>query len=536
MKEKFALWHLLFVQYLKRDWKKILVWIAGLSLFSGGFVSAMVEIGKGQGLAGMYETLQNPAMKAMAGTTPITDATDYTVAAMYSNEMLLFCGLFAMILAALHVVGHTRKEEDLGLQELIRSFRVGRQANSLAVLLETTLINIVAGLVTCGIILSAQADGFDLEGSLLFGLSITAAGIIGSVVALLLAQIMATSAGASGGAMAVIGLLYLLRGGTDTADEQLSMLNPMGWTYLTYPYTENNWLPLLYVLLFAIVMMVIAFILEGNRDMNDGYLPEREGRAHAHRALLSVPGFFYHINRGVIWAWLIAYAVLGAAYGSIYGDMQTFLDGNDLMKAMFTNSGSSLEASFTGTIMMVMMGMAAVLPIVVVNKLYVEETRMHLGQILSTKVSRGQLYWSAIALGAISGLLGILLSAGGLGATAVSVMGKSDLTFGDFIAAGCNYLPVVLFFVGLAALALGFVPALGKAIYGYLGFSFALSYFGKMLDLPKWFLKTSALNWPAEMPVKDFDPVPFFLILAISILMIFAGSYGYHNRDIHEGA
>src|SRR5699024_8553826 len=119
------------LQYLKRDWKKMIVWILGLGLFSAGFVPAFKEIAKGQGLEGMYETLKNPAMISMVGPTPV-ESVDYTLGAMYAHEMLLFCGLFAMIIAVLHVVGHTRKEEDLGLTELLRSFQIGRQANSLA--------------------------------------------------------------------------------------------------------------------------------------------------------------------------------------------------------------------------------------------------------------------------------------------------------------------------------------------------------------------------------------------------------------------
>src|SRR5699024_289926 len=83
-------------------------------------------------LLGMYETLQNPAMTSMVGPTPIETAANYTLGALYAHEMLLFCALFAMIITVLHVVGHTRKEEDLGLAELVRSFQVGRQANSLA--------------------------------------------------------------------------------------------------------------------------------------------------------------------------------------------------------------------------------------------------------------------------------------------------------------------------------------------------------------------------------------------------------------------
>lgn len=54
MKEKFARWDILFWQYLKRDWKKLIIWILGLGLFSGGFVPAFEELTKGQGLVGIY--------------------------------------------------------------------------------------------------------------------------------------------------------------------------------------------------------------------------------------------------------------------------------------------------------------------------------------------------------------------------------------------------------------------------------------------------------------------------------------------------
>ena len=44
MKEKFARWEILFAQYIKRDWKKIIIWILGVGLFSGGFVPAFEEL------------------------------------------------------------------------------------------------------------------------------------------------------------------------------------------------------------------------------------------------------------------------------------------------------------------------------------------------------------------------------------------------------------------------------------------------------------------------------------------------------------
>jgi len=58
MKEQFARWNILFIQYLKRDWKKIIFWVLGLGLFASAFVPAMEEITRGEGLLGMYETMK----------------------------------------------------------------------------------------------------------------------------------------------------------------------------------------------------------------------------------------------------------------------------------------------------------------------------------------------------------------------------------------------------------------------------------------------------------------------------------------------
>lgn len=537
MQEKFARWDVLFVQYLKRDWKKIMFWILGLGLFSAGFVPAFEEIGKGQGLQGMYETMQNPAMISMVGPTPIESAADYTLGAMYAHEMLLFCGLFAMIVTALHVVSHTRKEEDLGLTELVRSFRVGRQANSLAVVAEVFIINMILALVIGGIMTSFGVEAISAEGSFLFGASIGMAGVLGAGIALVMAQIMPTSSAATGASLGMVGLLYIFRAGTDVSNADFSMINPMGWTYLTYPFTENNGVPLALAAAFSIIVVIIAFVLEGGRDMGAGYLPEREGRESAKKSLLSVPGLFTKLNKGVMISWMIAFVLMGAAYGSIYGDMQTFLESNEILSQMFTVSGVSIEEAFTGTIMMVMIGLVSILPIAIVNKLVSEESRLHLSQLYATKVTRAKLYWTSVILAIIAGVLGILLASAGLGGTAVSALGDgSPMTMGDFLAAGYNFLPSMLFFTGLAAMALGWAPRLGKAVYAYLGYSFALNYFGGILDLPEWFSKTAVQSWIPRMPVDPFDAATFISLTAISIALMGLGYMGYRKRDMVEGA
>lgn len=515
----------------------MIVWIGALGFFSAGFIPAFKEIAKGQGAIGMYETLQNPAMISMVGPTPVETATNYTLGAMYAHEMLLFCGLFAMIVSVLHVIGHTRKEEDLGLTELVRSFQVGRQANSLAVIMEVLFINIILSLFIALMMISFDVTTITVAGSFLFGASIGIAGMIGAVIALVMAQIMPTSSSATGSTLGIIGLLYIIRAGTDVSNDTLSMINPLGWTYLTYPFTNNDWLPLVYALIFCMIVVVIAFMLEGARDMGAGYIPEREGRATAKKSLLSVRGLFMKINQGTIISWFIAFVIMGAAYGSIYGDMQKFLESNELMKQMFSSTGISIEASFTSTIMMVMISLVAILPIVIVNKLFAEESRLYLSQIFATKVSRSQLYWTTIILAVLTSIVGILLAAGGLGGTAIMAMGdNSELSLSDFIIAGYNLLPTVLFVTSLAALALGWVPKLGKFVYLYLIYSFMLNYFEGILDIPKWLSKTAIQSWPAQMPIEDFDGIVFITITMVSVVLMIIGFVGYRRRDMIEGA
>lgn len=533
---KFSCWDILFFQYIKRDWKKIMIWLGGISFFSVGFLPAFKEMASGQGMTGLYETLQNPAMVSMIGPTPV-EASAYTLGAMFTHQMLIFCVLLSMIVSALHVIGHTRREEDLGLVELLRSFRIGRQANSFAVIVEVMLINLALALIIAFSLFLTGGDVLSLNGSLLFGASIGLAGWFGATLALVAAQVMPTAAGAKGMTLGLIGAFYLIRAGTDVSNVELSMLNPLGWTYLTYPFTENDGRPLFYLVSFSLFMLFLAFVLENGRDVGAGYLPERQGRDRAKRSLLSVHGLFLRINRGVSISWLVTFMVMGAAYGSIYGDMQSFIEGNEAIQAMFSYTGVSIEESFTGMIMMIMMVLVSILPIAIVNRLFHEEARLHLSQLFATKISRNQLYWTTVGLAIGAGVLGTIAVAGSLAATAISVMGENpSIGWADFFLAGFNYFPAVLFFIGLASITIGWMPRFGKVIYIYLAYAFSINYFGGIIELPTWLEYTAVQSWIPQLPIESFDATVFISLTCLAIVLLFIGMFGYRRRDLSEGA
>ena len=85
-------------------------------------------------------------------------------------------------------------------------------------------------------------------------------------------------------------------------------------------------------------------------------------------------------------------------------------------------------------------------------------------------------------------------------------------------------------------MALGWKPRMGKAIYGYLAYSFAVNYFGKILDLPEWLSKIAVLSWIPQMPIEKFDGVIFITLTVISVILMVLGYIGYNKRDMLEGA
>ncbi|WP_342610475.1 tetronasin resistance protein [Staphylococcus hsinchuensis] len=533
MKERFNGSHMLLLQYLKRDWKKLLLWILCVTLFSVGFIPSFKEMSEDKALLGLYETFQNPAMISMVGPTPINSGSDYTLGALYAQEMLLFCALLALILSVLHVVGHTRKEEESGLTELVRSYQIGRQANSLAVIVEMLVVNVLIALLSTLIIVSYQMDTISVKGAIIFGITIGMAGMFGTSIALVMAQLMPTSSSANGLSLGIIGILYIIRAGTDVSNKDYSMINPLGWAYLTYPFTDNNWSPIIYNLILCILLIFIAMMLENSRDMGSSFIPERKGKAHASKFLISIPGIFFKITKGLIFWWLLTFILMGAAYGSIYGDMQDFLENNKMMQQMFASKDHSLEVSFTSTIMVVLISLVTILPMILVNKLYSEEKQLHFTQIYATHVSRSKVYWTGIITAILSGLLGIVVTTLGLGLVAqASMKHNSDLALMDFITAGYNDLPFVVLFIGITALALGWAPKFGKYAYAYLIYTFVIDYFGNLLDFPEWLEHTSVLNLLPQMPKDEFEVMPFTIIMIISIVLIVLGYIGYRRRDL----
>ncbi|MBX4221146.1 hypothetical protein KYX90_13185, partial [Enterococcus lactis] len=83
----------------------------------------------------------------------------------------------------------------------------------------------------------------------------------------------------------------------------------------------------------------------------------------AKRSLLSLRGLLFNLNKGMTISWRITFGLMRAASGSIFVTMQLFLEGNDLIKQMFIQSGVTIEKNFHSTLMSVLIFLATILPI-----------------------------------------------------------------------------------------------------------------------------------------------------------------------------
>src|SRR5699024_12608943 len=105
------------------------------------------------------------------------------------------------------------KEDELGLIEIERSIQIGRQANALAAIIEIVLVNMVIAVLIFVMIISFNVETISIQGSLLIGITIGMAGIMGASIALVMSQIMPTSSSATGASLSIVGLLYIIRAG-----------------------------------------------------------------------------------------------------------------------------------------------------------------------------------------------------------------------------------------------------------------------------------------------------------------------------------
>lgn len=471
-------------------------------------------------------TMQNPAMIALLG--PAAAPQDYSPAVAFSGEMLLFTAVTVAIMNILLVSAMTRLDEEEGRLELIQSLAVGRLAYATSSIL---LMLVVNGGMAVGIILGflpINDPSFSFESSLLYG---SLQGLIGWFFAgltLVCSQLSATSRGSRGLAFAFLGLAYSLRAIGDVSSEFLSMLSPLGWLVRSDPFLTNSWWPV-YLLGGASVFLIgLGFFLNQRRDILQGLLKDRPGKARASAFLQTFLGFIWSQEKTLIWSWAIGMFVMALSFGAILNDLELYLTDVPLIQVFLPDLGSaSMTEAFTRLIFAIMSVFTAIPALSVILQLQKEETLSRMDHFYSRSLPRTTVFLHYYGMSLAVLLLIQFLLAFGIFLAAFMMMDQ-PLSVNFILESAVLYLPANWFMIGLAALLIGKLPRFTPVIWGYLAFVFIQLYLGNLLDLPDWVNQLSIYH---HIPL-EFEWRPLLTQSVLALFMTFVGVWSYRRRDI----
>ncbi|RNA70005.1 ABC transporter permease [Alteribacter keqinensis] len=516
---------------LRRDRVRLPVWILSIALVT--FLTASSFSGLYQSdeeRQAIAETMMNPAMTAMVG--PGYGIDDYHEGAMMAHQMLLFTAIAVAIMSILLVTRHTRTDEEEGRIELVRSLPAGRLSNLTSVMLVLFGANVVLALVT-GLGLWAMGIGsIDLTGSLMYGISLGAVGLFFAAVTALFAQLSENGRGTVGLSFAFLGVAYLVRAIGDVSSEALAMISPLGWILRTEVYVNNVWWPVVLTFAAAVVVTAVALYLNTRRDLGAGYLPSRAGKKHASTFLLSPFGLAFRLQRTALISWAVGMFVLGATYGSVLGDLESFFESNEMMREMLApDSDVSMTEQYLTLLMAVISMICTIPPVMMMLKLKGEEKKHRVDHLLSRVVSRGRMMGSYYVLAAVAGVVMPFLALVGLCSTAAGVMDE-PIAFSVLFEALSVYVPAIFVVIGLAALFAGALPKWSGLVWMYLGYSFFVVYLGAMLQLPEWLGQLSPFGHVPEVPVEELNVATLAVLSGVAVVLVAGGFLGYRKRDI----
>lgn len=512
---------------LRRDRVRIAVWVLS--------VTALVVV-TAASIKGLFPTqadldqaaeasAKNAAAIAFNGPVQGLDTVGGEVAFQSGTVGLVLVALMSLLM----IGRYTRVEEESGRTELLRATVLGRNAQTAAALMIVAGMNVLIGLA---VTISLIVQGLPATGSVSFGASFLAIGLVFSALALVTAQMSENSRVASGLAGAALGYAFAVRAIGDIGDGRLSWLSPIGWSQKTRPFAGECWWPLAVPALVTVALLVLARTVTARRDLGAGLVSPRPGPATAAASLRRPTGLVLRLQRGTLLAWTAGLLVLGFAYGAIANDVQDFISRNQSLEQLMAGAGgTNLTDAYFGTAMLTLSLIGAGFAVQSVQRLRSEETSLHTEPVLATPVSR--IRWTASHIAVAFGGSVVVMAAAGLGAGipyAVEIRDAGQIP--TLLGAALAYLPAIWVLAGVGIALYGLAPRALSATWAILAVCFVIGFLGEVLKLPRWVVELSPFQHTPHLPAATFAPVPLLTLLAIAVAVVVIGVGAFRRRDI----
>lgn len=515
---------------LKRTWLSSLVWIIVLLALTIFVAVAFTNMyGKPEDRMGMKETMQNPAMIAMVGPAY---GEEYTNGVMYAQMMLVFIIITIAIMNIFLMVKLTRKDEESSRLEVVRSLPVGRLSNLCSAMTVCVITNIVMAFSIAVSLCILNVKSMDIAGSILYATTLGISGILFGAIAAFFSQIASTSKGAIAYSCIFLGIAYLIRAIGDVSVPVLSLISPLGLPLRTEVFVNNYWWPVLILLILTVAVTALAFYLNSIRDLGAGLVASKPGRREASKYLQTSFGLSLRLLKAILIGWGITIFLIGVSYGSVFGDIEKFLEGSEMIQQIFLNNDKfTIAEQFMTTLMAISSIIVTLATLLIILKIRSEEKKGRLEQLYSKKISRGKILIDYLKLSILSSIVFQFLFAFGLWIASSSVM-EEPVAFMTMFNAAIAYLPAIWVLIGIAVLLIGYLPKYTSFIWGFLGLCFFTVYIGKLANIPEWLMKLIPYDSVPMIPVEDFSLLPLIILTIIAVALFVIGIFGYKKRDI----
>lgn len=519
--------------YLRLSRRAVIIWTLAMLVSVPSSILAMKQAYPDQAaLDARAQLLDNPSAVMMTG--PYFAGTRYTFWAMVTNELFLWVLIAVAIMSILLTVRHTRTEEEAGRLEMTRALPTGRLAPSAAAFGVVLVANLAVGAATAA---GALMIGGPVADSLALGAATALTGLVFAAIAAVTAQITEHAGTASGMALGIMALAFMVRGIGDVIDREgswLSWFSPFAWAQQTRIYVDLRWWPLLVSLAATFALLALAGALSRRRDVGAGLRAARAGRAGASAGLLRPGGVARRLLRSALLAWGIGLFLFAIAFGALASSFGDLMDQVPEFSQWAPITLDDLTGSFSAFVLqMLAIGPVALL-VSAVLRMKVEEQAGRLAPLLIAGTSRtAHALWWFLSAFVGTAVMQVALGLGvGLGVWAAT---EQTRWIGDLALASLAYLPAIAL-VGALALALYGLSLRSTGLaWLVVVYTSLVVFLADMLGLPDWARGISPLDHVSLVPSEDLRVAPLVVMGAAAVVLVVVGILGLRRRDLAAG-
>jgi ABC-2 type transport system permease protein len=412
-------------------------------------------------------------------------------------------------------VRHTRADEETGRAEVISATTAGRTLPTVATVVHAVIANAVLGILVALAFLGA---GLAAEGSMLVGFATSGCGLVFLGVGLVAAQLMRTSRGANSLTTAFLIGMFLIAGignalGRPSDDltriesSALTWVSPFGWAENTRAFDENLWWPALLLYGAATVLVVVAIALQSVRDMGGAFVPERQGRRDARRALSSNAALVWRLSTPAIVGWAIGAALTGLLATSLGSVVDELGSQNEAVASVLEQiaGGGSLDEAVATTFFIMVGIFAACCAVQTVVRARQEETHGTAEVVLATPIARVRWLGDYLLVGFAAVIIVCATAVAFAWLGLLRTDDPADL-LRDVVVSGAGQALAGIVFLVVTAIVFVLLPRLTIGLgWTLVVLATVLGLFGPLLGAPDWTTDLSPFSVTPSVSNGDVD-------------------------------